>query len=82
MSPTLEAFRAAGNASPSFLTKCANEESGMSHDTPHSNPFLNAPLGALFLKTAAPIVFVMSMNGLLTVMDAVMLGLYVGPQAG
>ncbi|MGD9481412.1 MATE family efflux transporter [Shinella sp. G-2] len=53
----------------------------MSHDRPHSNPFLSAPLGALFLKTAAPIVFVMSMNGLLTVMDAVMLGLYVGPQA-
>nr|WP_314094087.1 MATE family efflux transporter [uncultured Shinella sp.] len=47
----------------------------------HSNPFLTAPLGALFARTAAPIVFVMSMNGLLTVMDAVMLGLYAGPEA-
>ena len=51
----------------------------MSQD--HSNPFLIAPLGALFARTAAPIVFVMSMNGLLTVMDAVMLGLYAGPEA-
>lgn len=47
----------------------------------HSNTFLTAPLGALFARTAAPIVFVMSMNGLLTVMDAVMLGLYAGPEA-
>lgn len=46
-----------------------------------SNPFLTAPLGALFARTATPIVFVMSMNGLLTVMDAVMLGLYAGPEA-
>ncbi|WP_313528652.1 MATE family efflux transporter [Shinella sp.] len=51
----------------------------MSQD--HSNLFLTAPLGALFARTAAPIVFVMSMNGLLTVMDAVMLGLYAGPEA-
>lgn len=51
----------------------------MSQD--HSNPFLTAPLGALFARTATPIVFVMSMNGLLTVMDAVMLGLYAGPEA-
>nr|WP_298101955.1 MATE family efflux transporter [uncultured Shinella sp.] len=51
----------------------------MSQD--HSNPFLTAPLGALFARTAAPMVFVMSMNGLLTVMDAVMLGLYAGPEA-
>lgn len=51
----------------------------MSQD--HSNPFLTVPLGTLFARTAAPIVFVMSMNGLLTVMDAVMLGLYAGPEA-
>lgn len=53
----------------------------MSHGNSLQNPFLTAPIGALFLRTATPIVFVMSMNGLLTVMDAVMLGLYVGPQA-
>ncbi|MCJ8051756.1 MATE family efflux transporter [Shinella curvata] len=46
-----------------------------------ANPFLTAPLGALFAKTASPVVFVMSMNGLLTVVDAVMLGLYAGPEA-
>ena len=48
----------------------------MSHGNSLQNPFLTAPIGALFLRTATPIVFVMSMNGLLTVMDAVMLGLY------
>lgn len=53
----------------------------MSHGNSLQNPFLTAPIGALFLKTATPIVFVTSMNGLLAVMDAVMLGLYVGPQA-
>ncbi len=53
----------------------------MSEDTSRKNAFLTAPLGAIFLKTALPIIFVMSMNGLLTVVDAIMLGIYVGTDA-
>ncbi|MGO4619710.1 MATE family efflux transporter [Ensifer sp. 2YAB10] len=53
----------------------------MSRDTSSQNLFLTAPLGAIFLKTALPIIFVMSMNGLLTVVDAIMLGIYVGSEA-
>lgn len=53
----------------------------MSDDTSKQNAFLTAPLGAIFVKTALPIIFVMSMNGLLTVVDAIMLGLYVGANA-
>lgn len=53
----------------------------MSLDTPGNNIFLTGPLGAIFARTALPIIFVMSMNGLLTIVDAMMLGLYVGPEA-
>ncbi|MBK5569086.1 MATE family efflux transporter [Ensifer sp. SSB1] len=53
----------------------------MSKDTSSQNIFLTAPLGAIFLKTALPIIFVMSMNGLLTVVDAIVLGIYVGTEA-
>ncbi len=53
----------------------------MSVDTSGNNAFLTAPLGAVFARTALPIIFVMSMNGLLTIVDAMMLGLYVGPEA-
>lgn len=48
---------------------------------PSENPFLTAPLGRLFVRTAAPIILVMSMSGLLNVVDAVFLGLYVGARA-
>ena len=53
----------------------------MSLDTSGNNIFLTAPLGGIFARTALPIIFVMSMNGLLTIVDAMMLGLYVGPEA-
>ncbi|WP_319532228.1 MATE family efflux transporter [uncultured Cohaesibacter sp.] len=46
-----------------------------------SNSFTDAPLGALFARTAMPAIFVMSMNGLLSVVDALFLGLYVGADA-
>lgn len=49
-------------------------------DTP-TNSFTDGPLGVIYLKTALPIIFVMGMNGLLTVADALFLGLYVGPEA-
>lgn len=45
------------------------------------NTFLTGSLGAIYVKTALPIIFVMGMNGLLTVADALFLGHYVGPEA-
>ncbi|MEX1661876.1 MATE family efflux transporter [Thioclava sp. 15-R06ZXC-3] len=45
------------------------------------NRFLDAPLTGLYARTALPIIFVMGMNGLLTVVDALFLGHYVGPEA-
>jgi putative MATE family efflux protein len=45
------------------------------------NMFTHGPLGAIFARTALPIIFVMSMNGLLAVVDAVFLGAFVGPDA-
>lgn len=46
-----------------------------------TNTFLNGPLWAIYLKTALPIIFVMSMNGVLAVVDALFLGHFVGPEA-
>lgn len=43
--------------------------------------FTQLPLPALYLRTALPIILVMSMNGLLTVVDALFLGVFVGPDA-
>lgn len=45
------------------------------------NTFTEGPLGRIFVKTSLPIIFVMSMNGLLAVADALFLGYYVGPRA-
>ncbi|MCA0871757.1 MATE family efflux transporter [Seohaeicola saemankumensis] len=45
------------------------------------NHFLTGPLGSIYARTALPIIFVMGMNGLLTVVDALFLGHYVGPEA-
>ncbi|WP_370401176.1 MATE family efflux transporter [Sulfitobacter sp. JB4-11] len=45
------------------------------------NTFTHGPLGLIYVKTALPIIFVMSMNGLLTLVDAIFLGRYVGPAA-
>lgn len=49
--------------------------------TPPKNTFLDAPLGRTYVKTALPIIFVMSMSGLLAVVDALFLGHYVGAKA-
>ena len=49
-------------------------------DTP-TNTFTDGPLGTIYLKTALPIIFVMGMNGFLSVADALFLGIYVGPDA-
>lgn len=53
----------------------------MSKDISRANSFTHGPIGPILLKTALPIILVMSMNGLLTVADAVFLGIYVGPDA-
>lgn len=45
------------------------------------NPYLESPLPTVFVTTALPIVFIMLTNGLQTVVDAVYLGRYVGPEA-
>lgn len=45
------------------------------------NRFLTAPTGRLFLAQALPMMVVMSMSGLLTVVDAVFLGHFVGADA-
>ena len=46
-----------------------------------TNAYTQGPLVPTLLKTALPIILVMSMNGLLTVADAVFLGRFVGPDA-
>lgn len=51
----------------------------MSHS--QTNRFLTGPLGPTYARTALPIILVMSMNGLLTVADALFLGHYVGADA-
>ena len=57
----------------------------MSSDTSRKstarNSFTQGSLASLFAKNALPIIFVMSMNGLLAVVDAVYLGVYVGADA-
>lgn len=45
------------------------------------NMFLNTPLGALFAKTATPIILVMMTNGLFTVVDGWFIGQFVGADA-
>ncbi|WP_322866585.1 MATE family efflux transporter [Aquicoccus sp. G2-2] len=45
------------------------------------NEFLHGPLGPIYARTALPIILVMAVNGLLTVVDALFLGHYVGAQA-
>lgn len=53
----------------------------MAPDSPSHNMFTSGPLGTVFAKTALPIIFVMSMNGMVTVVDAIFLGIFVGPEA-
>lgn len=51
----------------------------MSEHSP--NLYLTRPLGPLYARTAIPIIFVMATNGAQTVIDALFLGHYVGPEA-
>ncbi|WP_210528566.1 MATE family efflux transporter [Rubellimicrobium arenae] len=45
------------------------------------NVYLQGSVPATFARTALPIILLTSVNGLLTVADAVLLGLFVGPEA-
>ncbi|QDC10671.1 MATE family efflux transporter [Oceanicola sp. D3] len=45
------------------------------------SPYLSAPLWPLLLRTALPISMVMMLHGLLSVVDAIFLGRYVGAEA-
>ncbi|PVB63023.1 MATE family efflux transporter [Labrenzia sp. 011] len=53
----------------------------MSSDTSRMNTYTQGPLAGTLARTALPIILVMGMNGLMTVADAVFLGIFVGPQA-
>lgn len=54
----------------------------MSEDTNNSeNMFLSGSLPVLFVKTAAPIILIMAVNGIHTLIDAYFLGEYVGADA-
>lgn len=50
-------------------------------DLSEGNTFLTGWLPGVFIKTAAPIVAITTVNGLFTVVDACFLGAYVGPDA-
>jgi len=65
---------------PILIAKCLQEEFGIV-STPPENKFIHGPMAAVYARTALPIIFVMSMNGLLAVADAAFLGIYVGPEA-
>jgi putative MATE family efflux protein len=49
-------------------------------DTP-TNSFTHGSLGGIYVRTAVPLILMMGMNGLLSVADAIFLGIYVGPSA-
>jgi len=51
------------------------------HAVPQDNPFLTAPIGRLFLSNALPMAVVMSMGGILNVVDGVFVGRFIGPEA-
>ncbi|WP_417677082.1 MATE family efflux transporter [Pseudodonghicola sp.] len=50
-------------------------------DRPPENKFLTGSLLAAYARTAVPIITVMGMSGLLTVVDALFLGRFAGPEA-
>ncbi|WP_026783948.1 MATE family efflux transporter [Pleomorphomonas koreensis] len=50
-------------------------------DRDQTNPYLHGSLTRVFLRTAAPIVLFMTVSGLYTVVDALLLGRLAGPKA-
>lgn len=53
----------------------------MTAEQKSQNTYLNGSLPKIFLATAAPIIFIMLVNGTFTLVDAYFLGKYVGPDA-
>jgi putative MATE family efflux protein len=53
----------------------------LSKITNQENKFLQGSLGSVFFKTAAPIIFMMLVNGSFTLVDAYFLGTFVGAEA-
>ncbi len=53
----------------------------MSASKPSSVDFLNTPLPRVFAQVCIPVIMIMTMNGLFSVVDAVILGQFVGPDA-
>jgi putative MATE family efflux protein len=53
----------------------------MSRNAVTENVFTQGPLGVIFATTALPIILVTSVHGLHTVVDALLLGVFVGPDA-
>ncbi len=51
------------------------------HASQQANPFLTAPIGRLFLSNAFPMAVVMSMGGVLNVVDGVFVGRFIGSDA-
>ncbi len=51
------------------------------HAFQQDNPFLTAPIGRLFLSNALPMAVVMSMGGILNVVDGVFVGRFIGAEA-
>lgn len=51
------------------------------HADQHANPFLAAPIGRLFLSNALPMAVVMSMGGVLNVVDGIFVGHFIGADA-
>lgn len=51
----------------------------MPHAQPQPSSFTSAPVGQVLLRTAAPIILVMTLSGSLNLVDAAFVGWYVGP---
>ncbi|MFO1104898.1 MAG: MATE family efflux transporter [Amaricoccus sp.] len=51
------------------------------HAAQRENPFLTAPVGRLFLANALPMTLVLSMGGVLNVVDGIFVGRFIGPEA-
>lgn len=51
------------------------------HAVLQENPFLTAPIGRLFWSNALPMAVVMSMGGILNVVDGIFVGRFIGPEA-
>lgn len=65
---------------PIFVSAILVRKISIMSDT-SANTFTSGSLRTIYIKTALPIIFVMGMNGLLSVADALFLGIFVGPEA-